>query len=637
MGDERAFTAASSSNNHSGPARSMDRVYFFLSQLIAGPVALLTGPFRFLNDVYFGSGRGRTFLMALPALFFAFLFGAVLLASQLGRDQRLAQLYERLATETNERAAALAPEFRKALRLYELELTKQKRVHRASANPAAGQAENPAPDGSGSPELQSSADADSPAKQKFLELSEKLRVIHSEERLYLRKLMDLKPDDESYQYRYAMTHFPEDEDVAHRLLVAMAPIDNGQGISSGVGYPDAHLRMADYYIQRPKASQRDQQFDLMQVEKHASQVLVRDPRNWNAREIRGKVLAMRREYARAYDDYLVLFEEFPKYFVQLQELNRLMKREQRDAQILENAARRLSSELAQSRNDLVRWEQTWDFYALCMLKRKRFEQLRQELVNEERSFADDDSKRQFLNNILEQASRERISQLLPTVASNPVDAEEAVSIVENAAKSGISSDGFEFCCAVLSKALPAFRPRINAVYDYQKDPDPSGLILIELASDALMEQRYQVAIEMLEKARLVLPDSPQVLNNLAFAYLSAENANPIRALELVDRALRALASSGAEAQLEMSSFLHTRGLALMQLGRVDEASVALLKALEARPNHEGTLELLIQCFDGRDELQKDVYVKRLDAIRKAPAPSPQSPPPAESPPENPGG
>lgn len=599
----------------------MQRFLFLLSRMFAGPLSLLMGPIGFFRDVYSGSGKGRAFLLSLPALAAGFLFLSILVASQVGREQRLTQLYDQKAKEAAERANDLKEDFLKARRLFELELAKKRKFGEAASagnsSPSGldGASGSPVAEGQGAGSAVENVRVEDlgPAGVAFREMERQLRAIHDEERLYLRKLMELKPGERSYPYRYSISFLPEEVATSLQLLQALAPLENENGVSAGIGYPEAHLRMAQFYAQRGKTSEQQAQLDLIMVEKHTSQCLAVDAANSEARALRAQALVFRKEYARAYEDYSVLFQESPQYFQQMNELNRLMNRESRSAEVLEQANQKLFERLRLVGDNLAEWEKYWELRAKCMMQLKQFKELQIQLDNEKTG--KEELQVRFLDNILEAARRERLSQLLPSAATNPLDADEAMGILEDAAgKEGGLSDGLKHYCALYTRSVPALKDRIAAIYDYRADPAPPTLILIELATDALTEQRYSPAIELLERARGQLPGNPLVLNNLAFAYVMAENANPLRALELVEQAVSVARSNGSNA-VELSSYYHTQGMAFLRLNRMEEATNAFTRALEGRPEHEGILEGLIRCYEGRDEIQREVYRRRLEAVK----------------------
>jgi tetratricopeptide (TPR) repeat protein len=111
---------------------------------------------------------------------------------------------------------------------------------------------------------------------------------------------------------------------------------------------------------------------------------------------------------------------------------------------------------------------------------------------------------------------------------------------------------------------------------------------------------------------LKIPKDADLLNNLAFAYLTSDAQNAERALFLVDEALQLLPPV-LENNDPLSHFHHTRGTALLALDRITEAAASFELALQYRPDNPGILESLVKCYTGRDEKQAAAYQKQLDA------------------------
>ncbi len=589
----------------------MSRILFFLRQLISGPASTFSGPFLFFRDVYARSTRGKAFILALPALFMIFFGSALLLASQLGRESRLVQRYDELAKKSSQQVEALMSDYAKTLRLYQLERMKNNEPNVAGAANTEITAEtfgDETEPGQSDPELMTAVE------KNFRKSYAQIRELRTAEKLYLQKLIELSPNDSSYKFRYALAHRPLNPEVVVELIRDMAPIEEDGKAAKGIGNSEAHLWMARHYYSQPTTDKREAQFAAMMIEKHASKCLIVDATNREARELRGHVLQLVGEYARAYDDFSALFDMDPRYFIRLVQINVLMDRQFRNTEVLDNAARRLQQELGPSRDDVAKWETTWEMYADCMMRRKRFNQLRQELELERDAFAGDELKRNFLNSILGNAYSSRVSELQPTVATNSVDADESIRILESAASSGVMNEVLKYNCALLGRNVSSLTERAKAVYDCEKDSNPPGMVLADLAIDALQKQEYARAINILERARAKLPGNAVILNNLAFAYLSAESSSPAKALDLIDQAIRSIGSSQIPKD-EASRFRHTRGVALMQLNRIDEAKDSFLEALKGRPENESILEALIRCEEGRDDKMKQIYVDELQRVR----------------------
>jgi Flp pilus assembly protein TadD len=152
------------------------------------------------------------------------------------------------------------------------------------------------------------------------------------------------------------------------------------------------------------------------------------------------------------------------------------------------------------------------------------------------------------------------------------------------------------------------------VYDPSTESDVPAAVLTELAGYAFQNDEFEKAIEYYEQARKKQPRNPQILNNLAYAYLKAEDRNPVRALLFVDQAIQ---YSGllpaAEYQISISNFYHTRGTALMQMDRLSEAAGEFEKALHSRPNNIELLKNLESVYQAlNDERQAEVYRRRRE-------------------------
>ena len=83
---------------------------------------------------------------------------------------------------------------------------------------------------------------------------------------------------------------------------------------------------------------------------------------------------------------------------------------------------------------------------------------------------------------------------------------------------------------------------------------------------------------------------------------------------LVDKALQLLDDSPADTVLR-APLHNTRGTALLQLSRLDEAAASFEISLEDRPDNLYCIESLIKCYEGREEKLADVYRDRLKELK----------------------
>jgi Flp pilus assembly protein TadD len=159
------------------------------------------------------------------------------------------------------------------------------------------------------------------------------------------------------------------------------------------------------------------------------------------------------------------------------------------------------------------------------------------------------------------------------------------------------------------------------IYDPRYDANAPANVLSEMGLQALNRKEIEDSILYFERARKKNPKDPQVLNNLAYAYLQSENKNPEQALLLVDQALTYIRNMGSGAsnqqrQQFVSSFMDTRGTALMQLGRMEEAAAALEIAFRNRNDSTEIIQNLIKCYEATgNDRQAEAYRRRLDVQR----------------------
>jgi tetratricopeptide (TPR) repeat protein len=97
------------------------------------------------------------------------------------------------------------------------------------------------------------------------------------------------------------------------------------------------------------------------------------------------------------------------------------------------------------------------------------------------------------------------------------------------------------------------------------DPDARASVFISLAACALARERHELALEVLRRVQVSdLSEAARAawFNNQAYA-LARSEADPSQALESAERALML--------RPQVAGFRHTRGIALIGLGRLDEA------------------------------------------------------------------
>jgi tetratricopeptide (TPR) repeat protein len=132
-----------------------------------------------------------------------------------------------------------------------------------------------------------------------------------------------------------------------------------------------------------------------------------------------------------------------------------------------------------------------------------------------------------------------------------------------------------------------------------------------LGVDAWLRDRPDEARVHFEQAERLDPQSPVIVNNLAWALLHGESPDPQRALTLANLAV--------ERQPDKPLFHGTRGVALARLGRWKEALPDLEAGLPASPNDVGLRRALVDTYEhlGLTEMAA-AHRKQLAAPGKPP-------------------
>jgi TPR repeat protein len=119
-------------------------------------------------------------------------------------------------------------------------------------------------------------------------------------------------------------------------------------------------------------------------------------------------------------------------------------------------------------------------------------------------------------------------------------------------------------------------------------------------------ESYQIFYEALVEQN---SDNYYYLNNFSYSLLIAENKNPQRALELIEKAIEYAPDDfdGIE------NFLDTKATALKQMGQYKKAAELFESVLEKLDDKEPVLKSLIECYEELgDEEKADSYQKQLE-------------------------
>lgn len=555
----------------------MHAIIHFLIQLVMLPVRLVRSPIEFFHSTWTETGRGRFLLMGLPALIIAFLgLGAWAVAS-ISSDSSLKEHYLALADRANQRAREISADLNRELRVIASQV-------RNSMDGADSQT-------AGIPD-------DDPRVQE-------LKDLYNRERIYLEKLIALDPEADNFKYRLAEVSIRQG-DIARglSLMQKLAPMDKPQ-------YAPAHLWMARYLVSAQVRTPQERQQNLGYALQQVEHCLSRDQGNRDAMEIKAQVLETLGRLNEAYEIYSELFDLEPSFYVRLIELNRKSNRQDRNDPIVEKALLKYEK-LVREDEDTEKWVNSWEHFVNLLHLKRDYARAESELSRELEKYQDNMARRVFLRRKLASV----YSMWAAHLASLPDRDQQVERRLELLKKSYELEPRFEETLRQITAiaTIPEYADQAREIYDGRSDPDAPASVLSELGTYALTNDDYDTAVEYFEFARKKSPGNALVLNNLAYSYLVCENRNPERALLLIDQALRILPQSSDGRENYLSHFLDTRGLALMQLNRMEEAAANFEVALKYRPDNKTILENLIKCYEGRLESQAETYRRKLAEV-----------------------
>ncbi len=559
-----------------------------LSRIVMVPYDLVTAPFRASNSLFQDTARGRAMMLGLPAVLVA-LFGiGVLSWAEFGNKKTLISSY-------NSRAEKAAEEKNRLIKEINTE-RKMSTTRQQSGDPSVA------------------VDDEDPRLGRVAELNE-------QEETYLNKLIWLESDEPDYRYRLAIVAAQRDDPKrCYSLMKSIAPDDEP-------GYAKAHFWVATNYLQQRATSGPQQREYRRLALTHINHCLVRDDSNLDAKLLKAQLLALDRRFEDSYKMYEELFEQSPKYYKPLVELNKIKGGENltTNSIILDQAQRRFKEAVDEASVDYgADWAPAWANLIVCVIEKRDY-QLGAELLSKEEEIQ---SKLVEAEGTPEAASRHvHIKRLLTELytswagalasSSDSIQSQtQQLELLKRALSFDENYPGALQLVARLSVGDTELAAEAKKLYDPEKHDDAPARVLNEMGSWALGAEKYDMAIKYFELARRKDPNDPLILNNLAYAYLVCENRNPDRALTLVNQAIRAIPSNiSAERREELAShFYDTKGRALLQMNRMDEAAASLELAMRSRPKNKDILAALIKCYEGRDDIQADVYRQRLEAI-----------------------
>lgn len=547
--------------------------FFFFRNVIAG----------FWQD----GGRGQFLVMGMPAVIFLVL-GVTALGLASAKLESLDDSYERRVQKANERSREIREE-----------IIKQQQLENVTA-----------------PNVQAVIPADKKSE---------LEKAQSEEKIFLEKLISLDNSNDEYKFQLAMLAKDKGElQKALNLLQIIAPRDEP-------GYAKAHLTLAMHYLvesQRARSAQLKKEL-MKAAEDQIDNCLIADEASVDAKEIKAHIHTQNGQQLKAYEIYQELFEEDPKYYRQLLDLATALGRNSDLKSFLDQASSRFRQKCKQSDDNVAEWTDSWINYVECM-KRKRdlraYDSAENAVRGEMQKYDDptDIGKRVFLQR---QLSRIYSDKAISRGRNQPLGTQkEQLSDLAKAIENDPKNMAALQWLTILG-TNPELRAEVEKIYNPKYDPNVPWIVLSELGHDALRREAHSEAITFFEQSRKKNPRNPEVLNNLAYSYLEA-GQNPEQALLLVDQAISNLSKrdlKGRNVAGVIASFYDTRGVALMQLERYEEATAAFEVAFKNRPKDQEILVNLVNCYDKRGlERQAETLRRRLDTLKKEEIASPQN-------------
>lgn len=576
-----------------------------LARFFYGITEPILAPIRWVQEEFQESPRKRALIYGLPAVLIACGGIALIVAAQIRREKELLEFY-------NQATSKLEKEISKQVTL----LNTSRQLTGAAGNQAAGGpvAAGPvsgggeAAAGDAQPEAKGSDDEDPLLKGLTAEqksIVKELRTLQGDQQTLLLKLISLDPVNQSYRYRYAESFAATDPMKQFELMRQLAPETNP-------GYADAHFWLAANFMRARANSLNERRLFLEKALIHSNYCLNLDNDRREARMIKANALYGLGRQQEAYVEFEQLFRAEPEYFDTLVRINKLMRMESRNRTIYEDAATRLAAKLKAVRDtDVDAWNRTLRQIQLCFIGSQNFVDLRNTLLNEQTLARDNAVRKKAVDEIFGNSLNAE-AQAIVRSANAKERLPEIMKLLREAYQLSPADVQIKYQLAYVAMVFPEIAAEAKAIYDPEQDPDVPGQVLQVLGNAEMQNRNYSQAIQRYEQARLKIPKDADLLNNLAYAYLTSDSQNAERALFLVDEALQLLPQV-LENNDPLSHFHHTRGTALLALNRITEAAASFELALQYRPDNPGILESLVKCYTGRDEKQAAAYQKRLDA------------------------
>ena len=583
----------------------MNFLIFQLQRLLMLPVRLVTSPMELFSALSGEEGRSSALVKGLPAILIA-AFGTIAVAAvSLGGKGSLIDHYSEELRKTNHEQEILRDDIKQSIM-----------GQKSLGSLADGSDVNSLPE-------------DDPRTKQYKELDDKAKI-------YLEKLVELEPEQQKFKYQMALKAFVAgDKAKCFSLLNQIAPLDTA-------GYPKAHLQMARQYRNLPVRTRLQKVANIDAALKHIEHCLTNDMNNLEALKMKADLLTQKGSRKDALETYKKVFAQDPKFFVPLL---RLQPDENDRQSTLATASTKFAEQLKSSevQEDARQWVPAWQSYAQAMLMRKEFEVLEKRLLLELDRYKESSDNLARVPQLTQHLAQLYISWAI-TEIGNPLQTDistfteaDQLSLLDYFSKAKFYDENNRLVLQVVARL--AFSPHESVVAKAKEIYDPElqdrlpSEVLNQLGSQALSIKDYKMAQSYYERARTQSPDSPAILNNLAYAYLQGEDegdfstagsrrkkSNAERAHDLVKQAMRLLPANQRNSP-DMSRYRHTLGTALMQLKNYPAAAAEFETALKIRPDDVELLESVVNCYDSFN-LDSTAFRNRIAQLESEQEPSP---------------
>ena len=413
------------------------------------------------------------------------------------------------------------------------------------------------------------------------QMSQKL----NSEQILLRKLSSLAPDEPKYFFELALTYLTKsnleltlaqsattEKEQQARLAESLAQKNQGMAIMSLIapldkpGYLQAHLFLARAALNSDVKSAKQRNAKLRLANRHLDNALIREQENENALTWKIKILQSTGQLKEAKKHLETLFASDPFVYPQICKINTRLGVAEKNAEVLNSAQQRLKDQIATMSGSLDGRTKHVTYLVDCLRSLGKLDEADRRVKSEMSRFPEDEGMQRWGGRLLAMSQRLRY---LKGGELNPENADELIGYLREGHRLDPNNVNILNAIVALPRTeLPGADEISNEIYR----PGPKAPASVEsiLGTLALKKGDYLEATKRFAKALSKEPSNAEYLNNLSYVYLTRPEPDPGEALKLVDRAIRNV-RSGTFSTRHLSNFYDTKGRALLELGKTNEA------------------------------------------------------------------